>query len=213
MATVKIINGFSLTSLFQRPSRLCKGIILLMMLLVSPFFNVNSPHAMDYSVHANIIYHFTKYIDWPENRKSGDFIIGVIGETPLFDELKKIIASKKALNQKIVIRHFSPSQTTHSGDFTYSVRLLHSGKQRVTGFTDRNNPHDRQELPGFTLVNASAGYTWKERFTFFAKVENALNQHYRHPLSVELNDNNSVTFHGSLQDPLRVMAGLTFSLR
>jgi outer membrane receptor for ferrienterochelin and colicin len=101
----------------------------------------------------------------------------------------------------------------HSGDFTYSVRLLHSGKQRVTGFTDQNNPHDRQELAGFTLVNASAGYTWKERFTFFAKVENALNQHYRHPISVDLNDNNSVTFHGSLQDPLRVMAGLTFSLR
>jgi outer membrane receptor for ferrienterochelin and colicin len=101
----------------------------------------------------------------------------------------------------------------HSGDFNYSVRLLHSGKQRLTGFTDPNNPHDRQELAGFTLVNASAAYTWKEWFTFFAKAENALNQHYRHPLDVDLNDNNSVTFHGSLQDPLRVMAGATFSLR
>jgi outer membrane receptor for ferrienterochelin and colicin len=101
----------------------------------------------------------------------------------------------------------------YSGDFNYSIRLLHSGKQRVTGFTDAANPHDRQVLSGFTLVNASAGYTWKERFTFFAKVQNVLNQHYRNPIDVNLNDNNSVTFHGSLQNPIRVMAGLTFSLQ
>jgi outer membrane receptor for ferrienterochelin and colicin len=101
----------------------------------------------------------------------------------------------------------------HSDNFNYSVRLLHSGKQRVTGVTDEANPHDRQLLSGFTLVNASAGYTWKERLTFFAKVQNALNQRYRNPIDVDLNDNNSITFHGSVQDPLRVMAGLTFSLR
>jgi len=29
----------------------------------------------NYSVQANIIYHFTKYIDWPADRKSGDFIM------------------------------------------------------------------------------------------------------------------------------------------
>ncbi len=82
----------------------------------------------------------------------------------------------------------------HSGDFNYSLRLLHSGKQRVTGFTDETNPHDRQTLSGFTLVNASAGYTWKERFTFFAKVQNVLNQHYRNAIDVNLDNNNSVTF-------------------
>jgi hypothetical protein len=65
--------------------------------------------SVDYSVHANIIYHFTKYIDWPQDRKSGDFIIGVVGDSPLFNELKTIIANKRAGTQKIVVKRYSAS--------------------------------------------------------------------------------------------------------
>jgi hypothetical protein len=65
----------------------------------------------NYAVHANIIYHFTKYINWPADKKSGDFIIGIIGETPLYDELKISTAGKTVGSQKIVIQEFSPSAT------------------------------------------------------------------------------------------------------
>jgi YfiR/HmsC-like len=61
----------------------------------------------DYAVQANIIYHFTKYIDWPDSKKSGDFVIGIIGDSPLYGELKTNIANKKVGNQKIVIKRFS----------------------------------------------------------------------------------------------------------
>lgn len=64
---------------------------------------------VDYSIHANIIYHFTKYIDWPSNKKSGNFIIGVVGDSPLFDELQTSLANKKAGYQNIVIKKFSAS--------------------------------------------------------------------------------------------------------
>jgi hypothetical protein len=85
--------------------------------LVIIFFLQSSSRAAaqqetDYAVHTNIIYHFTKYIDWPENKKSGDFIIGTIGDTPLYDELKKNIGSKMVGDQKIVIKRFSPSAAT-----------------------------------------------------------------------------------------------------
>jgi hypothetical protein len=63
----------------------------------------------NYAVHANIIYHFTKYIDWPADKKNGDFIIGVTGDTPLYDELKKNIKGKMSGNQRIIIRKFSSS--------------------------------------------------------------------------------------------------------
>lgn len=66
----------------------------------------------NYAVHANIIYHFTKYINWPTEKKSGDFIIGVVGETRLYDELKSSTAGKTVGAQKIVIREFSPSATS-----------------------------------------------------------------------------------------------------
>jgi YfiR/HmsC-like len=63
----------------------------------------------DYAVHANIIYHFTKYIDWPEYKKMGDFIIGVVGAAALYDKLKKNITGKTVGTQKIVVKQFSAS--------------------------------------------------------------------------------------------------------
>jgi len=68
----------------------------------------------NYSVHANIIYRFTKYVNWPDNKKQGDFIIGVIGDTPLFDELKNITSNKVSGTQKIVIQKFTTSQTSYN---------------------------------------------------------------------------------------------------
>lgn len=99
-----------------------------------------------------------------------------------------------------------------TGDFSYSVRLLRSGVQRVTGFTDPDEPYNRQTLPGYTLVNASASWLFRDGITFFARAQNLLNQRYRLSIPVDLNDANAVTFKGSLQDPIRIMAGLTLSL-
>lgn len=64
---------------------------------------------MDYGVHANIIYRFTKYIDWPENKKTGDFVIGIVGESPLHEYLKTFVVNKTVGNQKIIIKTYSPS--------------------------------------------------------------------------------------------------------
>lgn len=63
----------------------------------------------DYALHANIIYRFTKYIDWPTSKKTGEFIIGVVGDSPLSDELKNFVSNKTVGRQKIVVRRFSPS--------------------------------------------------------------------------------------------------------
>lgn len=67
---------------------------------------------LDYSVHANIIYHFTKYVNWPAYKKTGDFVIGIVGETPLYDELKKAVANKQVGNQNIVVKRLSSSATS-----------------------------------------------------------------------------------------------------
>jgi hypothetical protein len=64
----------------------------------------------DYAVHANIIYHFTKYINWPDEKKSGDFVIAVIGDSPLFEKLKTLIGVNKSVGgQRIVVRKYAAS--------------------------------------------------------------------------------------------------------
>src|SRR5688500_10416091 len=101
MTNLRETQGFLLPGRASFWRRFFKLICLAMLLLLIPFFRGKAQHTMDYAVHANIIYHFTKYIDWPEDKKSGDFVIGVIGDTPLFNELKKIISNKTAGSQKI----------------------------------------------------------------------------------------------------------------
>src|SRR3954469_13021151 len=115
MKSDKIADRSSSTGIFRKHGILCpcKKMVPIMLFFISSFLDGKAQNAIDYSVHANIIYHFTKYVDWPAKKKSDDFIIGVIGETTLFDELKKITVNKKAGNQRIVVRRFSPSQATY----------------------------------------------------------------------------------------------------
>ena len=79
-----------------------------------PLSKIKAQHETDYKVHANIIYRFTKYIDWPVNKKSGDFIIGIVGESPLYDDLKSLSANKTVGSQKIVVVKMSPSASSYN---------------------------------------------------------------------------------------------------
>jgi hypothetical protein len=76
-------------------------------------FSLRAQQEKDYAVYANIIYRFTKYIDWPDNKKNGDFIIGIVGDTPLYDELKTFTVHKTAGNQKIIVKKFYLSSTDY----------------------------------------------------------------------------------------------------
>lgn len=82
--------------------------------LLSFAISASGQSATDYKVHANIIYRFTKYIQWPENKQSGDFIIGVIGDSPLYEELGTLTANKSVGNQKIVIKKFSANAASYT---------------------------------------------------------------------------------------------------
>jgi len=53
------------------------------------------------------IYNFTKYIEWPQSYKQGNFVIGHLGESTLGAELKKMAATKKAITQSFKIQKFN----------------------------------------------------------------------------------------------------------
>lgn len=55
---------------------------------------------------AMFIYNFTKFFDWPQTEKSGDFIIGVLGARELSTELEKTTNGKKNVTQNIVVKYF-----------------------------------------------------------------------------------------------------------
>ncbi|HTI09217.1 MAG TPA: YfiR family protein [Puia sp.] len=89
----------------------------------------------DYKVHANIIYRFTKYIDWPADRKSGDFIIGIVGDSPLFEDLKSLTANKTVGNQKIIVIKMSPSANSYNCHILFIGEEESSSLRRIANLT------------------------------------------------------------------------------
>ncbi len=92
-------------------------------------------HETDYKIYANIIYRFTKYIDWPADKKAGDFIIGIVGESPLYDDLKILSASKKVGNQKIVVMMMSPSANSYNCQILFISEEESSSLRRISNLT------------------------------------------------------------------------------
>ena len=56
---------------------------------------------------AIFIMNFTKLIEWPKSYKEGNFVVGVVGESPLYKELTKMAKTKKVANQSLQVKKFN----------------------------------------------------------------------------------------------------------
>jgi hypothetical protein len=81
------------------------------------------------------IYNFTKYIQWPATQQSGDFVIAVVGNSPVFDELSKITANKTVGTQKIVVKKLTSAatSTTARSCFVPGARQFRSRAGKAQG--------------------------------------------------------------------------------
>jgi hypothetical protein len=90
-----------------------KLVLLLYVLLFLGIPGVKGQQNIDYSVYANIIYRITKYINWPPEKKEGNFVIGIVGDSPLYNEIQSFTTNKTVGNQKIIIKTFSSSASSY----------------------------------------------------------------------------------------------------
>lgn len=85
-------------------------------------------------IKAIYIYNFTKYIEWPDSYKNGNFVIGVIGNNiALINELNKMATSKTVGSQKLEIKNIaSPDVTCHI------IYLLSDNSSQLTDVIEKN---------------------------------------------------------------------------
>ncbi|MEP7263672.1 MAG: TonB-dependent receptor [Bacteroidota bacterium] len=100
-----------------------------------------------------------------------------------------------------------------SGKFIFSTRFTLLSAQHIAGTADTlNNIIQRQEIPGYILMNLSLRYNITKTIAVFANVKNALNQRYRNTsFNMDLNKDTDV-FHGQPEDPMRIQAGINVNL-
>jgi len=69
--------------------------------------------ALDPKEKATYVFNFIKFIDWPVSYQNSDFVVGVIGETPIYAELEHLLAGKRIYNQLVVLKKFTdPNMST-----------------------------------------------------------------------------------------------------
>jgi hypothetical protein len=77
---------------------------------------IPSAWAQNYQTHSLFIYSFTRFVQWPEESRQGDFQISVLGDSPIADELKAMAEKKKASGRNIsvsVIKDLSEFKKCH----------------------------------------------------------------------------------------------------
>jgi hypothetical protein len=88
-------------------------------------FKANAQRPM-HEIHSMLIFNFIKYIEWPDNTKSGDFIIAVYGDDAVFDELSKLYGQRKVKGQNAEIINISDVSGINNAHIIY----LSSSKSR-----------------------------------------------------------------------------------
>lgn len=83
--------------------KISKIIFGVLILSVIPFM----AKSQDYRIHSVFIYNFTKYIQWPSSEQSGDFVIGVLGNSPIVASLEKLASERKIGTRSMVVKKFS----------------------------------------------------------------------------------------------------------
>lgn len=48
-----------------------------------------------------------KYIEWPEAQSKGDFVIGIVGDSPISKELQALASNKKLKGRTILLKKFN----------------------------------------------------------------------------------------------------------
>ena len=106
------------------------------------------------------IYQFTKYIDWCSGLKSGDFVIGILGDSPVYAEMQ-VLQSKKVVDQTIVVKKFASLGDIGRCNILFITKsssgLLSGAKGKVSG----NCTLIITESPG--LVQSGAGINMIEQ--------------------------------------------------
>lgn len=69
--------------------------------VLSAFMDKDQKKVEEYIAKAAFIYNFTKFIEWPESQKEGDFQIAILKDCPIKEPLEQIAANKRVNDRKI----------------------------------------------------------------------------------------------------------------
>jgi YfiR/HmsC-like len=112
------------------------ALVLGLILIVSPFAGAQDAN---YKLQAGLLYHFTKHIEWPMSKQSGDFVIGVLGNENLTIAVEEMAKNRTVGSQKIVVIHIKSPEDTSKCHIVYIQKFQSSQFNAVFAKTKPNH--------------------------------------------------------------------------
>jgi hypothetical protein len=107
-----------------------KKSLLVLSLILIPFFAGFSQVSSVSQAQSMFIYNFSRLIQWPAGSNTGEFIIGVIGDNEVFNSLSSFVANKKVGSQSIIVKKFDDPQSISR------CQILFVGDSKISKFPE-----------------------------------------------------------------------------
>ncbi|RUA32816.1 MAG: YfiR family protein [Bacteroidetes bacterium] len=72
-----------------------------------------------HEIHSMLIFNFIKYIEWPDETKSGDFVIAVYGDDDVYNQLSKLYGQRQVKGQNAEIVNVSDVAELNNAHLIY----------------------------------------------------------------------------------------------
>lgn len=139
-----------------------KRALVLMIFALVPFFS-NAQEKPMHEIHAQMIFNFLKYIQWPNDAEAGEFVVGVMGEDDVFNTLKTYYDGKPKGAKKYSIKKLSSAEEAatcavvylgknKSGQFE-NIKTAIVGKPVLT-ITDSSNLGKKGSCINFKVIDS-----------------------------------------------------------
>lgn len=142
-------------------------------------FRFQQPSSYDATskIKAVYLYSFTKYFEWPENKKNEKFLIYVVGKNDnLVNELKTLAATKKVADQDIEVK------SSVNYDASISPHIIYFCPEVIKPVSDAASKNKNK---GALLVAETAGACKSGASINFVKVESKLKFEYNKNAAVK----------------------------
>jgi hypothetical protein len=115
-----------------------------------------------HEIHAAMVYNFIKYVQWPNETESGDFVVGVLGDENVFNTLKQWYDGKPKGSKKYVIKKLASAEEAADCQVVYlgksknrdfdTIKTNTNGKSILT-VTDGNGLGQKGSCINFKVVD------------------------------------------------------------
>jgi hypothetical protein len=112
-----------------------KRLLIVSLMLVAGTVGFSQTEKPMYEIHAQMIYNFIKYIQWPNDTEPGEFVVGIVGEDDVFNTLKNYYDGKP------------------KGAKKYSIRKLFGPEEPVLTITDSSNLGKKGSCINFIVLD------------------------------------------------------------